>query len=201
MQIQMKSGSLDTLEHLFRFKRLSAFCSKIKSIRYQLIHLNHRYHSGSSKSGRSIEKKSKATRINLTWQTCWRRCDHHRWSCRAETPRDSYHSSPPRTSPASCHRNEDYGTSRWRYYTVDAPLPPLVFKKIKPTYCSIDCWGSGAGIESAIFHNDPEALQDHCLILKQSQGREGDLPWGKKNLIFFFFTSLITYCIMKMYVN
>ena len=28
-----------------------------------------------------------------------------------------------------------------------------------------DFWGRGPGFESGIYHNDPDALQDHCVIL------------------------------------
>ena len=28
-----------------------------------------------------------------------------------------------------------------------------------------DFWGRGPGLESSISHNDPGALQDHCVIL------------------------------------
>ena len=28
-----------------------------------------------------------------------------------------------------------------------------------------DFWGRGSGFESGVSHNDPGALQDHCVIL------------------------------------
>ena len=30
---------------------------------------------------------------------------------------------------------------------------------------SPDFWGRGSGFESGISHNDPDALQDHCVIM------------------------------------
>ena len=36
----------------------------------------------------------------------------------------------------------------------------------------------GPGLESRISHNDPGALQDDCVIMKKSQGREGNLFQG-----------------------
>ena len=47
----------------------------------------------------------------------------------------------------------------------------------------LDFWGRGPGIESGIFNNDPDALQDHFVIMykrKKPQGREGNLPLTQK---------------------
>ena len=43
-----------------------------------------------------------------------------------------------------------------------------------------DFWGRCPGFESGIFHNDPDALQDHCAIMKKTQVREGNLPLRSK---------------------
>ena len=29
---------------------------------------------------------------------------------------------------------------------------------------ALDFWGRGPGLESGIYHNNPDALQDHCDI-------------------------------------
>ena len=44
-------------------------------------------------------------------------------------------------------------------------------------------WGRGTGFESGISHNDPDALQDHWVIMyeKISGFREGNLPPRKKS--------------------
>ena len=40
-----------------------------------------------------------------------------------------------------------------------------------------DFWGRDPGFKSSISHNDPDVLQDHCIIQsRKSQGREGNLP-------------------------
>ena len=43
---------------------------------------------------------------------------------------------------------------------------------------SPDFWDRGPWFESGISHNDPDALQDHCLIMysRKSQNSEGNLP-------------------------
>ena len=43
-----------------------------------------------------------------------------------------------------------------------------------------DFWGKSPGFESGITHNDPDALQDHCVIRKNVEGREGNLPLRPK---------------------
>ena len=49
----------------------------------------------------------------------------------------------------------------------------------------LDFWGRGPGIESGIFNNNPDALQDHFVIMykrKKPQGREGNLPLTQKKI-------------------
>ena len=41
-------------------------------------------------------------------------------------------------------------------------------------------WGRGPGLESGISHNDPDALQDHCVYYRKSQGRGGNPPLRQK---------------------
>ena len=45
-----------------------------------------------------------------------------------------------------------------------------------------DFWGRGFRFESGIYHNDPDALQDHCELSRKSQGREGNLPLRQKKI-------------------
>ena len=47
-----------------------------------------------------------------------------------------------------------------------------------------DFWGSGPGFESGIYHNDLDALQDHCEIKqKKISGQRGKpTPQAKKDL-------------------
>ena len=45
-----------------------------------------------------------------------------------------------------------------------------------------DFWGRGPGFESGISHNDPDALQDHCVIMLKPQGREGNIPLRQKKI-------------------
>ena len=45
-----------------------------------------------------------------------------------------------------------------------------------------DFWGRGSGFESGISHNDPDALQDHCVKCRKSQGTvERETPETKKD--------------------
>ena len=44
-----------------------------------------------------------------------------------------------------------------------------------------DFWGRGPGFESGISHNDPGALQDHCVILYILRV-EGEPPPGAKKI-------------------
>ena len=41
-------------------------------------------------------------------------------------------------------------------------------------------WAEVPGFESGIYHHDPDALQDHCVILLKSQGRGGNLHLRQK---------------------
>ena len=46
-----------------------------------------------------------------------------------------------------------------------------------------DFWGRGPGFESGIYHNDPDALQDHCEIMQKISGQRGKpTPEAKKIL-------------------
>ena len=36
-----------------------------------------------------------------------------------------------------------------------------------------DFWDRGPGLESSISHNEPYALQDHCVILEKLQRKRG----------------------------
>ena len=48
-----------------------------------------------------------------------------------------------------------------------------------------DLWGRGPGFESGISHNDPAALQDHCVMCNTVNFRieRGTYPWGKQKYI------------------
>ena len=45
-----------------------------------------------------------------------------------------------------------------------------------------DFWGRGPGFESGIYHNDPDALQDHCVILSKISGKRGEPPPEAKKI-------------------
>ena len=46
-----------------------------------------------------------------------------------------------------------------------------------------DFWGRGPGFESGIYHNDPDALQDHCEKMQKISGKRGQpTPEAKKDL-------------------
>ena len=49
-------------------------------------------------------------------------------------------------------------------------------------HCALDFWGRGPGFETGSFQNDPDAMQDHCVIhlCRKSQAREGNLPLRQK---------------------
>ena len=37
--------------------------------------------------------------------------------------------------------------------------------------CSaLDFWGRGPGFEFGVSHNDPDALQDHCVVMSKNSG-------------------------------
>ena len=43
-----------------------------------------------------------------------------------------------------------------------------------------DFWGRGPRFESGISHNDPGALQDHCVILQNLRVEKGSFTWDQK---------------------
>ena len=44
-----------------------------------------------------------------------------------------------------------------------------------------DFWGRVPGFESAVSNNNPDALQDHCVIMKNNSGWRGKhTPEAKK---------------------
>ena len=32
-------------------------------------------------------------------------------------------------------------------------------------HCALDFWGRGPGFETGSFQNDPDAMQDHCVVI------------------------------------
>ena len=48
-------------------------------------------------------------------------------------------------------------------------------------YSAPDFWGRGPGFESGIYHNDPDALQDHCVIKQTISGQRGKPTPKAKN--------------------
>ena len=43
-----------------------------------------------------------------------------------------------------------------------------------------DFWDRGPGFESGVYHNDPDALQDHCENLREERET---YPRGKKKIL------------------
>ena len=46
---------------------------------------------------------------------------------------------------------------------------------------ALDFWGKGPRFESGIYYKDPDALQDHCVIMKKISLQRGkSTPEAKK---------------------
>ena len=62
------------------------------------------------------------------------------------------------------------------------PISGLTIKKWWLIVSALDFWGRGHELESGISLIDPGSLQDHCVILYNSQGTEGDRLLRQKNI-------------------
>ena len=69
--------------------------------------------------------------------------------------------------------------------------------------CTPDFWGRGSRFESSISYNDPDSLQDHCVIMWKSQGKKGEPTLEAKKDVFVYFTckTIINDVLTKEQIN